>query len=726
MRLEKSFLKICLLFAVFLEALLALAIFGYFKYWPVAIAAALFLAASLFIVGKSLFSINWKDHNRTQAICFIIIIFFSVFIGIFHHDLPTERDELSFIYSADRLTATGSLEWTDYLTRPMHGVRNLGDDTFTSQFLPVYSSYLSVYKILGGLEALLWANVLLMLLTLGVIYYLVKSLATEKASLLALIFLLSAYVFFWFPKRTNVENISILLMWLGIWLAVKSIRSGKPVWLVSGLLPFSLLLLTRPEGVIYFAGYLLVAVILWATKLRKQLFHNRVTNITLILLCLANLALFYLYIKFYEARYIFNQFTDVIEGFSFIYQRLGIMIVAAAAVVAVVAVVIKIRRKLNIQRLLFWLITSAVVLYETLFYIKVGQGHLTWTVYRSQYVLENFSFYLYFIYLFIVLVGLRKRLFTFFEFLIAVILGPSFLFIIEPNIALDQPWFMRRFYPNLIPFLIILSAVVLIRLRLTKRQLKYIVISAVVIGIVTTRSIFFFIEHKGLKTQVEEFNKIFPRDALIVMNPGWSWQKIAIIQHYFYGYNALPNIDLYLPEQFERDLPQLIKQYPNWQTDNADLAAIMNWEKGKSEAYFVDLVRKYPAVYAVTLEKNSNFMAGFRDQNLELVDSFTFKYRELKKESNLTQYIQQTKIIDLSKIRKMQNILPPNTIEKQTLDLNIFKVKNSQEFIPTKYVLTVAEIQPDSYVNFVLTEADINSYRKELQNRISSDLTAND
>ena len=177
MSLEKTFLKISLSFTFYLTAILALAIFGHFGYLAVSIATALLLAFILSLLVKTLIRINWKELNKTKIACFLIIIVFSLFIGYFHHDLPTGRDELSYIYAADRLSSSGSLKWDDYFTRPIHGVRNLYDDTFTSQFLPTYTSYLAVYNLLIGLDAMLWANVLLMLLALGVVYYLVKNLA---------------------------------------------------------------------------------------------------------------------------------------------------------------------------------------------------------------------------------------------------------------------------------------------------------------------------------------------------------------------------------------------------------------------------------------------------------------------------------------------------------------------------------------------------------------------
>ena len=559
-----------------MSSILALAVFGYFTVFPVTLLTIIFGIISLFyiyiVVARS--KGDWK--NKYAIISFIIIVVFAIFSGYFHHDLPTGRDDLSYIYAADRLSISGSLEWVDYFSRPVHGVRNLEGDTFTSQFLPSYTSYLAVYNLFGGLDLLMWANVLLILLAFGVIYYLVRELARRKASLIALILLLSSYVFFWFPKRTNVENISIFLIWFGIWLAVLSIKKQKFIYLLGGLIPFSLLSLTRPEGLIFFVMYLLVALYLTFTRYRKNIFENKIRSLVGITVVIVNLVIFYYYVAYYKAGYILTQAVDVFESFDFIYENIGVLFFFLLAISAFIVALIKLRNKIDFQKFLYWVILIAIVAFEIIFIVTTKAGELNWTIYRTQYVLENFVFYFYFLYVFIILLGLRKKLFTFKEFLIALILLPAFFFIIEPNIALDQPWFMRRFFPTLIPLFVILSATILVKLNLSSKKLRYIVISFIVIGIVITRSIFSFVEHDGLKNQVEELNKIFPENALVVMNPGWSWQKIALMQHYFYNIDALPNIDLYRSEEFIKDLPAVLLEYPNWEENDEELIEIMN------------------------------------------------------------------------------------------------------------------------------------------------------
>jgi len=277
---------------------------------------------------------------------------------------------------------------------------------------------------------------------------------------------------------------------------------------------------------------------------------------------------------------------------------------------------------------------------------------------------------------------------------------------------------MRRFYPTLIPLFIILSAVVLARLELKRKKLVYLVTFLILIGLIFNGPIIFAVEHKRIRSQLEEFNSKFPRDSLILMNPGWSWQKIAILQHYFYGYNALPNFDLYRSEEFKNDLPGLVNQYPSWENDDNDLINIINWKNDQSERRLIDLLNNYNQVYVVTDRKNSNLFDGFSDDNLEKVDNFNFSYQELQKESNITGYIKSNSKIELNRIRKLQNNIPPNRIIEQDLSLDIYKVIEPLNYNPIQYVLDANQKQDGDYIYRVLSESDLKGDRDEIKSLI--------
>lgn len=762
MSFQKSFLNICLAFCVYLILILGLAIFGYFKFWIILIVSFFFILSSLLLLIIGLKGRTRRNLNRTKIACFILIFLFSFLIGFFHHDLPTGRDDLSYIYASDRLVQSGSLKWDDYFSRPVHGVRNLGGDTFTSQFLPLYIGYLAVYYLFGGLNLMFWANTLLMLFSLGIIYYLTKSLSSEKASLLTLIFIFSSYVFFWFPKRTNVENIFLFLIWLGLWLLVEAINQKKPIYLLGGLVPFSLLILTRPEGLIFFAFYLIVAIILIIKNLRQTINPVRSSHGVLnpafaplrdksltgfaihykhsspqlsrgysasngikekiylsflpLSAVLVNFLLLYFYLRFYQAGYIVNQLVDVLEEFEFIYQNNLLVIFLVLFIILIILGIIFYRKKINWQRLLFWLIFLLIIAFELVIIFFAENNKLEWNLYRSQYVLENFAFYFNFIFILIILFGLRKKIFTKNEFWLTLVLLPAFLFILEPNIALDHPWFMRRFYPTLIPLFLVLASIALTRLKITKKPLTYFVALVILVGIITTWPIYSFVEHKGIRSQIESFNAKFPESALIVMNPGWAWQKIAVLQHYFYGLNALPNLDLFRYEEAKKELPQVLKQYPLWEEKNEDLVGIMNWFNDQSENYFMELLKNYPEVYVVSDQEDSQFFSGFKDANLQKIDSFTFNFQELKTGSNITAYIRKYDFIELKAIQKLRGFIPPTTFSQEAIKLQIFKVKNPQEYLSFEYVLDVSQMSDKEKVYRLLQEVDLKNFRKDFKN----------
>jgi hypothetical protein len=200
------------------------------------------------------------------------------------------------------------------------------------------------------------------------------------------------------------------------------------------------------------------------------------------------------------------------------------------------------------------------------------------------------------------------------------------------------------------------------------------------------------------------------------MDPGWGWQKIAWIQHYFYDMDTLPNIDLYRSEEFKKDLPEVLPMYPDWEQNNDDLLGIMNWQMDKSEQHFINLLDQYEEVYIVTDEESSNYFNGFADQNLESVGNFTFRYKELNKESSITGYIQQTKIIDLKKIRGLQDSIPPNRISRQEINLFIYKVKDIRAYVPFEYVSVMTDDMEKGKYYVTRNELDLQTYKKDLQN----------
>jgi len=180
----------------------------------------------------------------------------------------------------------------------------------------------------------------------------------------------------------------------------------------------------------------------------------------------------------------------------------------------------------------------------------------------------------------------------------------------------------------------------------------------------------------------------------------------------------LPNFDLYRSEEFKNDLPGLVNQYPSWENDDNDLINIINWKNDQSERRLIDLLNNYNQVYVVTDRKNSNLFDGFSDDNLEKVDNFNFSYQELQKESNITGYIKSNSKIELNRIRKLQNNIPPNRIIEQDLSLDIYKVIEPLNYNPIQYVLDANQKQDGDYIYRVLSESDLKGDRDEIKSLI--------
>ena len=131
-----------------------------------------------------------------------------------------------------------------------------------------------------------------------------------------------------------------------------------------------------------------------------------------------------------------------------------------------------------------------------------------------------------------------------------------------------------------------------------------------------TAPILFFSEHKSVQKQIEDFNGFFPEESLVLMDPGWAWQKIALIQHYFYEKDALPNLDLFRDEEAVLEIAAVFEKFSHWKTDDQDMISLLNWKMDRSEEYLRKVLAGYEDVYVVTQKKNPPFHPSFQDTNL--------------------------------------------------------------------------------------------------------------
>lgn len=569
--LENLVQEFCLLFAIFLFFLVAFAILGIFYQWLIILTFILFLGIGAWKI-YYLYSFRKVKISRFQKWLLVFLIAVTLFNAFYHHDLPQSRDNIAYLTAGVMLAKNHQLYFQDILSRPFHPYReiSLGQDIFTSQFLPGYNAFLGFWYHLGGLNLVFWGNLILFFLFLLCFYGVAANLASRKIALLALLFLVTFYSFLWFPRRTNSENLVMFLLWLSLWLFIKGVKMGDLKRSFLGFLPASLLILVRGEGLLYLFVFIIACFSL-VIKQRKELKKHKRFLLPLLWLPLI-FFLWWRYKNLCGGVYIFE------HGLSLFYTITDFLKVPFVMVILILGLAVfylfyllikyllkksKPKVSSHLQFIAAFLFTLFIFLDLLVIYYHHHFKELgNWQIYRTQYVfiiLGKYFLFPYFIFFVLGLLGPRllSRQFYYCVFL----LSPSFIFFLDPFVGLDQPWFLRRFYPTIIPFLFILGAFGLANLGLKRKHLFLFSSLLLLMNLWVSYPIIFFREYQGMQKQLRDFSSRFEKDSLVLMDPGWQWQQWAYALHYIYGRNVLPKLDGFPKEEFQKLLVSYNKVY---------------------------------------------------------------------------------------------------------------------------------------------------------------------
>jgi len=671
-----------LFFAFCLTFLLGLAVFGWFNKITVSITILSFIIG--FLVWIFLKKQKIKIE-RTDLLIFGAIVVFSLLVSFFHHGIPSGRDDASYMSAVIKLTETGSLSFTDQLTHAYSGFRNLEGNVFTSQFLPGYNVYLAVYFLFGGINAMLWANCLLMILFLSLIYCLVSNLANKKTALFSLLLLGTFYTTFWFTKRLNSENLFMVFFWLGILLFFEGVKSKRIASLFFSLYSLLFCIFIRAEALLYLlVAIAVLLVILVSKKFRTSYFGQKIELGWNLLACafitIFALIFFGAYLQKYNGlAYFYKQFYDPWKLFSKVFLVLFIVLLLGAILYyflnkfAVRSCKNVINYLLeNGQRIIFVIVILSASLYELILFLKCSD--LVWSFYQIQFNFKALGFYLILFYLVLILIGLYKKVFKKEELLLVLLCLPSFLFLFRSQIAIDQPWFMRRFYPIFIPLIFVLSAMLWYRLDIIKSSLASFVKKAIIILIVgnflISLPIIFYRENAGVDKDLKKFSQQFKNSDLVVMNPGWSWQKWSYALHYLYNVNVIPRRELYSKKEFLVEAKKHEKDLDN----DEIIVKLKTFLDEKSFEILQKLVKNYDNVYLLN-SKDDMIVYPYKNDNLELKSSFSFDYQSLSSDSLLIKYLKNKEIPSKKVANRIYNTPPVLPVEN-ILSLNLYKASD--------------------------------------------------
>ncbi|MEW6407231.1 MAG: hypothetical protein AB1465_00885, partial [Patescibacteria group bacterium] len=341
--------------------------------------------------------------------------------------------------------------------------------------------------------------------------------------------------------------------------------------------------------------------------------------------------------------------------------------------------------KINFQKILFFLILISIIAYEIILFL---QKNLTWNFYQIQYGFKILTFYLIAFYCLFILFGLYHRLFRKAEFILTLLVFPSFLFLLRSQIALDLPWFLRHFYPVFIPYIFITSSIILTKTLLKEkfyffchgkknRLGSFIFGFFIVSNLIFSLPVIVFSENKNVRKQLQSFTKEFKQKDLIIMTPGWDWQKWAYPLHYLYHLNILPNFNLYPEREFKSE----IKNNKEKLDDDAIVVQLKRDYEKKSFEEFKKLIKNFDAVYLL-IEKEDVIIYPYRQENLEFVKEFRLKYKSLTSDPGNTKYVQQNaQNLDIQRLNAKIEEIPPRTKQTNDLILKLYKVKNKEEMV---------------------------------------------
>jgi len=671
--LEDAAQEFFLFFSVFLLALFGLAIFGVFKQWLVLLVFCLFLLP-LILRFWYLFAFRKIKFSRYHKAIIIFLLCVTLFNVWYHHDLPSSRDNIGYLTAGTMLAKTGKLHFQDIISRPYHPYREiaLGKDVFTSQFMPGYNVFLGFCHQLGGLILTLSSGAFLFALFLICLYGAGRQMIGQKRpALLALIFTITFFAYLWFPRRTNSENLFMVLLWLSFWLFLRGFATKDLRRMLWAFLPISLTILTRGEGLLFF-GVFSLAFCFAAWKFRSQI-REKKFSFLLLLFPLASLFFFWRYVTVYSGIYLWGHAVSILYNLGdFIVLWLPVNLLSLArhaalykffvflilfVLAALFYCAYRFRARLSfLRKKAFSRLRKGqtiVAVFLTAFFvfnlILINHYHslefVNWQTYRVQYVFIILGKYFLLPYFLIFLLALwgQKRI-SKYAYCAAFLLSPTIIFILDPFVGLDQPWFLRRFYPTLIPLLFILAAWGLYNLNLSKKLRGIIAVLLLAINLWVSWPIIFFREYQGVQSGLEDLASRLDPESLTLMDPGWQWQQWGYALHYLYDRDVLPEYDRYTSEELEK----LINDH---------------------EKVFV-ISRKSPE------EKDILDYPGFPDRGLKYLFETKIKYPLLLSTTNLTDYVADKEIAVSTVIllQKYQETLPREK-DVESITLYVYQYK---------------------------------------------------
>lgn len=377
-----------------------------------------------------------------------------------------------------------------------------GGDLIT-QFPIGYISWLAIFFSIFGINGFIIANGVTFFIFVFSFYLLARHFLSQKSAFIALLTVLTSFVFSWFFKFTLSENLALALLWFGIYEFILFSKNRNHFYLTSALLSLGLLAFARIEAL----AFLAIVFIILLVKYRDWKYILYVVIGKKIILLVASMGLIYIFNIAIDSHF----YIALIKGFIKPFASFG----------------------QDLQN---------------------STGFLN----SFSYIIKVFIAYGLFAYLLFGLIAIayliKKRTF---EILIPfLITAPGFIYLINPSISIDHPWMLRRFLFSVIPVAIFYTIWALDTLMLKKRGYYYL-LAFFLIGtnLLTFVPYFTFTPNKHLLSEIQKISENFDANDLVLVDQlatGDGWLMMAGPLNsiygkqaaYFFNPNDLNKIDL--------------------------------------------------------------------------------------------------------------------------------------------------------------------------------------
>ncbi len=364
------------------------------------------------------------------------------------------------------------------------GFAYTSDGNLITQFPLGYISWLASFYALIGLSGLIVANAVSSIIFLLSFFLLCRLWMKFSYSLAALLLVLSSFIFTWFFKFTLSENMALMLVWFGIYAFIRFLGAPGFLFLISSVLSFGLLIFTRIEGLPFFA---IAAGIAWYLHRKKDLpariFSNKKFVLTVAIIFVLYFAHFFIDYNFY------------------------------------LTLAKSLAKKIN---------TAEQSPPDFLFSFYLGKVFMAYALF-SVLVFGAIG---------VIYLISRKK----FKFLVPfLIIAPSLLYLLSPNISSDHPWMLRRFLFSIFPAGI-LYTVWFFHCHLRKPLFYLFSFLLLIANLAVSIPYLTFSPHYNLLNQTGYLSNNFRDSDLILIDreaSGDQWSMISGPLNFIYGKQAV-------------------------------------------------------------------------------------------------------------------------------------------------------------------------------------------